>query len=316
MAKLADKVENALNEGRILLLGGQVLIGFFFRGFFEPGFPRLSLHAQHLEVATLCLMLIALGLLIWPAAYHHIVEAGRITSALHQATSSALALALLPFAISVGSFGYLAATGAHLPRAVYTAIGIALAVTSLACWYILELVVRRRQSKSFSLHSLLHPGDHKMEGDKAEQEASQLTNRIKQLLIECRMVLPGAQALLGFQFVTVFMERFEQLPPSLKELHIASLVAVAVCTILLMTPAAYHRIVEAGNDSEQFHRFASRILLAAMAFLALGVSGDFAVILLRVFSSAALAAALASLLLIFFLVAWFGSTLYLRAQRA
>ena len=150
----------------------------------------------------------------------------------------------------------------------------------------------------------------------AEAEASELSNRIKQVLIECRMVLPGAQALLGFQFITVFMERFEQLPSALKELHIVSLLLVAFCTILLITPAAYHRIVEAGEDSERFHAFASRMLLCAMVFLAFGVSGDFLVVLLRVFSSAAPAVSLAGLLLLFFLGLWFGSTGYLKARRA
>src|SRR5437764_12154843 len=96
MAKLEDKVENALNEGRILLLGGQVLVGFFFRAFFEPGFVKLGLRAQHLEVVTLAVMLLAVGLLIWPAAYHRIVERGNVTRALNRAASASLGIALLP----------------------------------------------------------------------------------------------------------------------------------------------------------------------------------------------------------------------------
>jgi hypothetical protein len=315
MAKLADKVENALNEGRILLLGGQVLVGFFFRAFFEQGFPKLSAGAQHLEVVTLAVMLLALGLLIWPAAYHRIVERGNITSALHRAASGSLAIALLPFAASLGSFAYLACLRADFPVVASAAIAAVLAAVSLYWWYGMELLARRKSSKSSSLHALLHPGERKMEDHDEERQASELTNRIKQVLIECRMVLPGAQALLGFQFITVFMERFEQLPAGLKQLHIASLLLVAICTILLITPAAYHRIVEAGADSERFHAFASRMLLAAMAFLALGVSGNFLVILMRVFSSAAVAVTLATCLLLFFMVMWFGSTSYLRARR-
>jgi len=93
------------------------------------------------------------------------------------------------------------------------------------------------------------------------------------------------------------------------------LLLVAVCTILLIAPAAYHRIVEAGEDSEQFHGFAGRMLLAAMVFLALGVTGDFLVILLSVFRSRAVALSLATALLLFFFGLWFGSTVYIRMRR-
>ncbi|HZU23805.1 MAG TPA: DUF6328 family protein [Terriglobales bacterium] len=315
MAKLADKVENALNEARILLLGGQVLIGFYFRAFFETGFPRLTPLAQHLEVASLGVMLLALGLLIWPAAYHRIIEGGNITVALHRATSAALAIALLPFMASVASFGYLACMRAGLPQPASTTIGVALGLLCLYCWYGLEPAVRRKNSKASGPHALLHPGGHQMPNPQEEHQASGLTNRIKQVLIECRMVLPGAQALLGFQFITVFMQRFDDLPQSLKELHIASLLLVAICTVLLITPAAYHRIVEGGEDSERFHAFASHMLLASMVFLALGVSGDFLLILLVALSSSTLAAALAAALLAFFMLLWFGSTSWIRARR-
>ena len=37
MTKLADQVENALNETRMLILGAQVLLGFQFQGAFQPG---------------------------------------------------------------------------------------------------------------------------------------------------------------------------------------------------------------------------------------------------------------------------------------
>jgi len=42
------------------------------------------------------------------------------------------------------------------------------------------------------------------------------------------MVLPGAQALLGFQFITVFMQSYDRLPSSVKYVHLASLSATAL----------------------------------------------------------------------------------------
>jgi len=65
------------------------------------------------------------------------------------------------------------------------------------------------------------------------------------------------------------MDGFEKLPNLLKYVHLISLCLTAVSIILLMTPAAYHRIVERGEETEHFHRFARKTLLAAMAPLAL-----------------------------------------------
>jgi hypothetical protein len=44
MAQLKQKIKNTLDEGRILVIGSQVLIGFQFRSVFEPGFEQLSGH--------------------------------------------------------------------------------------------------------------------------------------------------------------------------------------------------------------------------------------------------------------------------------
>jgi hypothetical protein len=126
------------------------------------------------------------------------------------------------------------------------------------------------------------------------------------------VVLPGAQALLGFQFISLLMESFEKLPQSSKYVHFTSLCLVALAVILLMTPAAYHRLVDRGEDTEHFHRFASRTLLASMIPLALGITGDFYVVARKITQSDAFAIGLAALALCIFYGLWFGYTLYER----
>jgi hypothetical protein len=69
-------------------------------------------------------------------------------------------------------------------------------------------------------------------------------------LTELRVVLPGAQALFGFQFAAVLTESFTQLPVVLKGVHLASLSVVAAAVVMLIAPAAYHRIAAAGNAEE------------------------------------------------------------------
>ena len=48
MAALTDKVQNALDESRILILGAQVFIGFQFRSVLETGFATLPVASQYL----------------------------------------------------------------------------------------------------------------------------------------------------------------------------------------------------------------------------------------------------------------------------
>ena len=53
--------------------------------------------------------------------------------------------------------------------------------------------------------------------------SSKLTDKIKHVLTECRVVLPGAQALLGFQFIFILTESFDKLPALSKYIHLAAL---------------------------------------------------------------------------------------------
>src|SRR4030095_10641479 len=60
------------------------------------------------------------------------------------------------------------------------------------------------------------------------------------ILEESRMVLPGIQALFGFQLIAVFNQGFgEKLAPSEQVLHLLAFALVAVATALIITPAAY-----------------------------------------------------------------------------
>ena len=58
------------------------------------------------------------------------------------------------------------------------------------------------------------------------------------MLTEARVILPGAQALLGFQLVIVLTGAFEKLPDISRLMHGLALLCVALSVTLLMTPAA------------------------------------------------------------------------------
>jgi len=136
-----------------------------------------------------------------------------------------------------------------------------------------------------------------------------------QLKQKIKNTLGGAQALLGFQFISLFMEAFQKLPQSLKIIHFIALCLVALTIILLMTPASYHRIVERGEETERFHRFASTILLWSLVPLALGIAGDFYVVAHKVTSSGFVSSLLAALAMGILYGLWFGYPLQQRKAR-
>lgn len=310
MAQLKDKIENALNETRILVLGIQILIGFGFRGFFEPGFARMSPYAQQVQLAALGLMLVGVGVLLVPAPYHRIVLHGRNTAELHRLATATVTTGLLPFAgamalsFFLGAHWVLGTTGS----AVLSALVLAFV---LLCWYGVELVARRRKLGHYGLRAIIDPLS---EIDMRHEQKTDLTTRVKQVLIECRVVLPGAQALLGFQLIIMWMTAFYKIPHAWKVLHLASLTSVGVCTVLLIAPAAYHRIVEQGDDSEMLHHITARLLLWAMVFLALGICGDFWLASRMTGLNNPLSTGLTIGLLAFFYAAWFGYSFWKKSK--
>jgi len=147
-----------------------------------------------------------------------------------------------------------------------------------------------------------------------EIRAGTLEDRLSHVLEELRVVLPGTQALLGFQFVAVFSNGFATLSQWQKDLHFASLLLVTLSGLLLMTPAAYHRIVNDGSDTEGMHSFATRSLMVAMAALGLGVSLDLVVVAEVVLDSVTAAIITATIAIMMFATAWFALPAALRAR--
>lgn len=110
-----------------------------------------------------------------------------------------------------------------------------------------------------------------------ETERLPLSKAAEYLLDECRMVLPGIQALFGFQLVAVFNQRFEDLGEPEQMLHLGAIGLVVIAVALVMTPAALHRS-SPRQLTAGFITLSTRLLLASMAPLALAISIDFFVV--------------------------------------
>jgi hypothetical protein len=80
-----------------------------------------------------------------------------------------------------------------------------------------------------------------------------LSQKIKLALEEIRILILGAQILLGFALRGVFADRFDALPAHARYLDGLG-VGLLVCVVaLLIAPGPYHRIVEQGQDSGRLH---------------------------------------------------------------
>jgi DMSO reductase anchor subunit len=312
VAKLKNKVKNALDEARMLVLGAQVLVGFQMRSVFEKGFDSLPLASQALKLFGLLLLLLTVALLIAPSSYHRLVERGEDTHEIHRYTSKLMGWALLPFALGLGIDLYVA-TEKIIGWKAGAAAGLFGALTAVTLWYGLEFYMRRERAGEIAEAKEASQMEEAKEqgGDKE----SKLTDKIQHALTECRVVLPGSQALLGFQFIVILSESFDKLSSASKYVHLAALGLNALAIVLLMTPAAYHRIVERGEETEHFHRFASKILVAALVPLALALGGDVYVVVQKVTDSLLVSVVSALVMLAIFWELWFGLPLYRRTQR-
>jgi hypothetical protein len=229
VAKLGEKIQASMDEARILILGTQVLLGFEYRSFFEARFPALPDGARLVKLVAISTMLVAFALMVLPGAYHRIAAEGHDRPDVQRFTTRVLGIALLPLAVGLGLD---VAVSVRIVAGTVAAAAAGSAATGLAllAWYGFTAAERERHPRGPEVETM-------------RQEETKLPDRIKHVLTEARMVLPGAQALLGFQLAIVISASFETLPNGVKSIHGAALLLVALSIVLLMAPAAYHRMV-------------------------------------------------------------------------
>jgi len=129
--------------------------------------------------------------------------------------------------------------------------------------------------------------------DGERKESLPLSKAAEYLLEECRMVLPGIQALFA-----------QKLSTPEQQLHLLAIGLVAVAVALIMTPAAYHRQEGARVVTETFLRLSTRLLLWSMLPLAIGICLDFYLIA-RIILKGTLVPLLAVLLFAVYAGLWF-----------
>lgn len=139
-----------------------------------------------------------------------------------------------------------------------------------------------------------------------KEQTEPLESQVDHIVEESRMVLPGIQALLGFQLIAVFNPNFSQvLPRAGRLLHLAAIVLIACAIALIMAPAAYHRQAERHRVSSFFADYASRLITVAMAPLLAAIAVEVALVSYAISPVVWVAALLATTLTVLYVGLWY-----------
>jgi hypothetical protein len=263
------KTKIALDENRMSILGVQILFGFQLQAPFQQMFDTLPESSQFASVVAFGLLTGAVALLITPSAHHRIVAKHGAEGQLQHSITWLIDISLLLLGLAIGLDLYLVGDRV-LGGFAGPLFGIGFCLIAFVFWYGIELMHLTKRTRPLS---------------SGANEESALEDRIDYVLTEARVVLPGVQALLGFQLIVILTESFDALPQTSVLVHLGALVAIAISAVLLIAPAAHHRIVFGGEDAEEFLPIASAYLLAATVFLALGMAADCYVIVAKVLES-------------------------------
>jgi hypothetical protein len=218
---------------------------------------------------------------------HLIVERGRSTARILRLTTCFAGVALLPMALSLGTDLSMVLTYRFGAGAGVT-VGILASALALFLWYRAAFLLARSEK-----------------GEPVMDEDTSIDVRVEHMLTEARVLLPGAQALFGFQMAVLLTEAFAELSSFSKFMHAIALCCIALAIIFLMAPAAFHRITFQGQNTEAFHCLGSRFVIASAIPLAGGITIDLYVAVTKALDSAAAGAVLATATVALLVTLWF-----------
>jgi hypothetical protein len=267
--KLQDALKTSLDELRMQMLGAQVLFGFQFQGMFQDNFRAVQYSGRVVYALGLALMIAVLGLLIAVPCQHRLVDSGETTLRIYAVSERYATLALVPLAGAIVC-GVFVATERPFGMTVSAAVAACTAVMAAIAWLCVGMLLRRK----WRTHGRENP---------MQQSKTALHTRIEQMLTEARVILPGAQALLGFQLIVMMTKAFDELPPTGRVLHLVALLNLVLAVILLISPAAVHRLSFGGRDDPRLQSIGSVLITMALLPLACAISCDVWIALTRLF---------------------------------
>lgn len=132
---LSDAVTHVVEEARMLIPGVTAFLGFQLIAVFNQGFTKLTHDEQMAHVWSVFLTLLALFLLLAPAAYHRQAESGWATQGFITLSSRLITSATPIFAVGLAIDFYLLVRLASDDRAIATVFAVAILIVAATLWY-------------------------------------------------------------------------------------------------------------------------------------------------------------------------------------
>src|SRR6185369_971764 len=114
---------------------------------------------------------------------------------------------------------------------------------------------------------------------------AKLSDKVKLVLDEARMLVLGAQILLGFQSRVFLEPSFQQLPRYSQIMLLIGLAVLLLAIALMMWPSTFHQISQRGNATQALHRFATQAMSAALFPFAISLAISFFAVFLQTFNA-------------------------------
>jgi hypothetical protein len=267
LSALESTLKTSLDELRMQMLGVQVLFGFQLQGLFQDIFLELPPSVRMVDTTALAMTIGVVALLLAVPCQHRIVEQGEASLRIFRLSMRYANYALLPLA-AVISCNIYAATRLPFGGAQSVALAFITFLIAVGAWY--------GAGTSLRQHGDQRRGDYPLQETKTRLHA-----KIEQLLTEARVILPGAQALLGFQLIVMMTKAFRELPSGAQRIHLIALMSLMLAVVLLIAPAAIHRLAFEGRDNPRLHAIGSRIIAFALLPMICAIACDVWVALFR-----------------------------------
>ena len=152
-----------------------------------------------------------------------------------------------------------------------------------------------------------------------ERSSTPLHAKIEQMLIEARARFARRSGAVWLSARHSAGAIFRAAPERVKDYACGKLFHGGLSVVLLIARAAYHRIVYAGEDSQDMHRVGSALVTAATIPLALGLVGDVYVVITKIVGTPTAGLIAGSLALVLLIGLWHAYPLvaaYLRNRTA
>ena len=124
-------------------------------------------------------------------------------------------------------------------------------------------------------HDQDHDDDARTRDEQQDEEtpAQRLTRNWSELLQELRVTQTGIQVLTGFLLTVPFNSRFDELTSLQRNAYLIVLSGAIISTALIMSPAAFHRVLFRHGERPWLVDTANQIARAGLAMVALTTGG-------------------------------------------